>query len=294
MTPLAAAPSPRKPLWLKAQLPGGEGFEATSSIVKEHRLHTVCEEARCPNLGECWGRGTATLMILGDLCTRACGFCAIKSGRPTELDTEEPKRVAEAVRLLGLRHVVITSVARDELKDGGAAIWAETITRTRTLNPRTSLEVLIPDFLGDRGAWKTVFDARPDILNHNTETVPRLVRSVRSAATWERTKDLLKAASASGLVAKSGFMLGLGETDSEVEETLQGLKDSGVSIVTIGQYLQPTPLHLAVAEYVHPDKFAHWKRFGLGLGFKVVESGPMVRSSYHADDQVLRLEGKAG
>lgn len=283
-----------KPRWLKAVLPGGEGYEDTLKIVKEHKLHTVCEEARCPNLGECWGRGTATLMILGDVCTRACGFCAIKTGRPTELDTDEPARVAEAVKLLRLKHVVITSVARDELKDGGSEIWAQTILKTRAANPQTTLEVLIPDFLGDREAWARVFATKPDILNHNIETVQRLSRRVRSAATWERSLQLLQAAGQAGLVPKSGIMLGLGESDAEVEQALRDLRAHGVRIVTIGQYLQPSPEHLKVVEFVHPDKFDHWKRFGLELGFEVVESGPMVRSSYHAEEQALKFTQKEG
>jgi lipoic acid synthetase len=282
-------PSGRKPSWLRAQLPGGEGYQDTLKTVKEHKLHTVCEEAQCPNLGECWSRGTATVMILGDVCTRACGFCAVKSGRPTELDLDEPGRVAEAVALMKLRHVVITSVARDELKDGGADVWARTIRVTRDANPQTSIEVLIPDFMGNELAWKTVFDAKPDILNHNTETVPRLAPTVRSVARWDRTLALLTAAAKAGLATKSGLMLGLGETDAEVEETLRALHQAGVSIITLGQYLQPSPQHLPIVEYIHPDKFAHWKQWGLELGFRVVESGPMVRSSYHAEEQAIKL-----
>jgi lipoic acid synthetase len=285
----AILPAGRKPSWLRAQLPGGEGYQDTLKTVKENKLHTVCEEAQCPNLGECWSRGTATVMILGDVCTRACGFCAVKSGRPTELDLDEPGRVAEAVALMKLRHVVITSVARDELKDGGSEVWAQTIRATRDANPQTSIEVLIPDFLGNEAAWKTVFDAKPDILNHNTETVPRLAPSVRSVAKWERTLALLTAAAQAGLVTKSGLMLGLGERDDEVEATLRELRQAGVSIITLGQYLQPSPQHLPIFEYVHPDKFAHWKQWGLELGFRVVESGPMVRSSYHADEQAIKL-----
>ena len=281
----------RKPEWLRAQLPGGGDYEATRAKVKGLGLNTVCEEAQCPNLGECWARGTATIMILGDTCTRACGFCAIKTGRPTELDLEEPARVAESVRRMGLKHVVITSVARDELSDGGSAIWAETITRTKAAAPRTSIEVLVPDFLGKRDCWQRVFDARPDILNHNTETVPRLAPTVRSVARWDRSLALLKAAAEAGLTTKSGLMLGLGEEDAEVEETLRELWAAGVSIITLGQYLQPTPQHLPVAAFVHPDKFRHWKDWGLTLGFKVVESGPLVRSSYHADEQANRLNG---
>lgn len=281
----------RKPEWLRAQLPGGGDYEATRAKVKGLGLNTVCEEAQCPNLGECWARGTATIMILGDTCTRACGFCAIKTGRPTELDLEEPARVAESVRRMGLKHVVITSVARDELSDGGSAIWAETITRTKAAAPSTSIEVLIPDFLGKLDAWARVFDARPDILNHNTETVPRLAPTVRSVARWDRSLALLKAAAEAGLTTKSGLMLGLGEEDAEVEETLRQLCVAGVSIITLGQYLQPTPQHLPVVAFVHPEKFRHWKDWGLALGFKVVESGPLVRSSYHADEQANRLNG---
>ncbi|HTB22413.1 MAG TPA: lipoyl synthase [bacterium] len=279
----------RKPDWLRAQLPGGEGYEETRRKVKGLDLHTVCEEAQCPNLGECWSRGTATIMILGDTCTRACGFCAVKSGRPTELDEAEPERVAESVRRLGLKHVVITSVARDELSDGGSGIWARTISLTKAAAPRTSIEVLIPDFLGKQDCWQRIFDARPDILNHNTETVPRLAPTVRSVARWDRSLALLQAAHAAGLATKSGLMLGLGETGPEVEETLKELRGAGVSIITLGQYLQPTPAHLPVAEFIHPGKFKEWKDWGLALGFRVVESGPLVRSSYHAEEQALRL-----
>ena len=283
----------RKPDWLRAQLPGGGEYEATRAKVKGLDLHTVCEEAQCPNLGECWSRGTATIMILGDTCTRACGFCAVKSGRPTELDEAEPERVAESVKRMGLKHVVITSVARDELSDGGSEIWARTIRLTKAAAPRTSVEVLIPDFLGKQDCWQRVFDAKPDILNHNTETVPRLAPTVRSVARWDRSLALLKAAKDAGLATKSGLMLGLGEEDHEVEETLRELHLAGVSIITLGQYLQPTPAHLPVAAFIHPDKFKHWKDWGLALGFRVVESGPLVRSSYHADEQALKLETNA-
>jgi lipoic acid synthetase len=279
----------RKPAWLRAQLPGGAGYDETRAKVKGLDLHTVCEEAQCPNLGECWSRGTATIMILGDTCTRACGFCAVKSGRPTELDEAEPERVAESVRRLALKHVVLTSVARDELADGGSGIWARTIRLVKQASPRTSVEVLIPDFLGKQDCWQRVFDARPDILNHNTETVERLAPTVRSVARWDRTLALLTAARAAGLATKSGLMLGLGETEPEVEQTLRQLHAAGVSIITLGQYLQPTPAHLPVAEFVHPDRFRHWKDWGLALGFRVVESGPLVRSSYHADEQALQL-----
>jgi lipoic acid synthetase len=279
----------RKPRWLKAQIPGGPLYEETKRAIQGNKLHTVCEEAQCPNLGECWSRGTATIMILGDTCTRACGFCAVKSGRPTELDLDEPERTAEAVELMKLKHVVITSVARDELKDGGAEIWARTVASVRRRCPHTRIEILIPDMMGNRQAWKAIFDSRPDILNHNTETVPRLVPQVRSVARWDRTLDLLRAAKAAGLVTKSGMMLGLGEQDREVEETLSELAKAGVDILTLGQYLQPSPSHLPLKEYILPQKFSFWKTWALDAGFKVVESGPMVRSSYHADEQSLKF-----
>jgi lipoic acid synthetase len=278
-----------KPRWLKAQIPGGPLYEETKRAVKDNRLHTVCEEAHCPNLGECWSRGTATIMILGDVCTRACGFCAVKSGRPSELDLDEPERTAEAVELMKLKHVVITSVARDELKDGGADVWARTVEAVRKRCPQTRIEILIPDFMGNRDSWERVFNSRPDILNHNTETVPRLVPQVRSVARWDRTLELLRAAKAAGLTTKSGLMLGLGEQDQEIEETLSELCNAGVDILTLGQYLQPSPSHLPVREFILPQKFSAWKDWGLKLGFKVVESGPMVRSSYHADEQSLRF-----
>jgi lipoic acid synthetase len=279
---------PRKPDWLRAQLPGGEGYDATRARVKTLNLHTVCEEAQCPNLGECWTRGTATLMILGEVCTRACGFCAVKTGRPDFLDVEEPARVAESVRRMNLKHVVLTSVARDELADGGAAIWAETIRKVRLAAPATSVEVLIPDFLGRRELWEIVFAARPDILGHNTETVPRLSPKVRSVAQWGRSLELLRASHLAGLRTKSGMMLGLGESTSEVEEALTRMREAGVDIVTLGQYLQPSDKHLPVVEYVHPDRFHALKVFALKLGYLAVESGPLVRSSYHADEQAER------
>ncbi|MES2201480.1 MAG: lipoyl synthase [candidate division FCPU426 bacterium] len=279
----------KKPKWLKAQIPGGELYNETLAAVKGNNLHTVCEEAHCPNLGECWSRGTATFMILGDTCTRACGFCAVKTGRPTELDLGEPDRVAEAVRLMKLKHVVLTSVARDELADGGAEVWVRTVAAVRQACPATRIEILIPDFMGNEESWNKVFASRPDILNHNTETVPRLVKQVRSVARWDRTLALLAAAKKAGLATKSGLMLGLGEEDAELKETLQSLAEVGVDILTLGQYLQPTPAHLPVKEFVPPEKFAFWKEWALGQGFKVVESGPMVRSSYHADEQSLKF-----
>jgi lipoic acid synthetase len=279
----------RKPSWLRAQIPGGLLYEETKQAIQGNKLHTVCEEAQCPNLGECWSRGTATIMILGDVCTRACGFCAVKSGRPTELDLEEPERTAEAVEKMRLKHVVITSVARDELKDGGAEVWARTVEAVRKRCPKTRIEILIPDFMGRRESWDLVFASKPDILNHNTETVPSLVPQVRSVARWDRTLELLEAAKKAGLVTKSGLMLGLGETDEELKETLSALAKAEVDILTLGQYLQPSPAHLPVKEFILPQKFAFWKEWALEAGFKVVESGPMVRSSYHADEQSLRF-----
>ncbi len=275
----------RKPAWLRAKIPGGPVYQQTSGIVRENKLHTVCESAQCPNLGECWSRKTATIMILGDICTRGCGFCAVKTGRPTELDRDEPRRVAEAIRLMGLKHAVITSVARDELLDGGAGIWAETIRAVREQNPQTAIEVLIPDF---KGRWKdleTVLAAKPDILNHNVETVPRLHKMVRPAAKYERSLEMLRRAKQAGFVTKSGIMLGIGEREEEIADTLRDMAADKLDILTIGQYLRPSAQHLPMYRWVTPEEFAHWKKFGLELGFKVIESGPLVRSSYHADEQ---------
>ncbi len=246
------------------------------------RLHTVCEEARCPNMGECWNAGTATFMILGEVCTRSCGFCAVKTGRPEFLDRGEPARVAEAIRSMNIRHAVITSVNRDELEDGGAGIFAETIGRAREARPGITIEVLIPDFRGDAAALKIVTDARPDILNHNTETIPRLYPSVRPQAKYTRSLALLERAKESGMVTKSGLMLGLGETAEEVLEVLSDLRAVSCDIVTMGQYLQPTKLHLPVDRYVRPEEFAMLRERGIAMGFRHVESGPLVRSSYHA------------
>ena len=275
----------RKPSWLRAKIPGGPVYQETTKIVKEHKLHTVCESAQCPNLGECWSRKTATIMILGNICTRSCGFCAVQTGRPTELDRDEPRRVAEAIRLMGLKHAVITSVARDELLDGGAGIWAATIRAVREQNPQTAIEVLIPDF---KGRWKdleTVLEAKPDILNHNVETVPRLHKMVRPQAKYERSLEMLRRAKAAGFVTKSGLMLGIGEQDNEIAATLGDMAADKLDILTLGQYLRPSAEHLPMHRWVTPEEFAHWKQFSLDLGFRVVESGPLVRSSYHADEQ---------
>jgi lipoic acid synthetase len=288
METVADAPLPlnaRKPAWLRAKIPGGPVYQETTKIVHEHKLHTVCESAQCPNLGECWSRKTATIMILGNICTRSCGFCAVQTGRPTELDRDEPRRVAEAIRLMGLRHAVITSVARDELLDGGAAIWAETIRAVREENPQTAIEVLIPDFKGRWRDLETVLAAKPDILNHNVETVPRLHKQVRPQAKYERSLEMLRRAKAAGFVTKSGLMLGIGEHDDEIASTLRDMAADKLDILTLGQYLRPSAQHLPLYRWVTPEEFARWKQFGLDLGFRVVESGPLVRSSYHADEQ---------
>jgi lipoic acid synthetase len=290
----------KKPDWLRAKVPGGAAYTHLKGIIDSHRVHTVCQEANCPNMGECWSRGVATIMILGDTCTRACGFCNVKTGRPPTLDLDEPRRVADSLRLMyegaKLKHIVITSVNRDELKDGGAAIWAETITRSRELCPDMSIEVLIPDFQGDWDALQRVIDARPHIINHNLETVRRNYPAVRPSAKFDRSVELLRRVKAAGMVAKTGIMVGIGERDDEVLElmrfvqrntTVQGRdgKLDSCDILTIGQYLQPTRNHLPVDRWVTPAQFAAFKEAGLAAGFKVVESGPMVRSSYHADHQ---------
>ncbi len=282
---------PRKPEWLRAKLPGGPVYSAVRKLVDEHQLHTVCQSAQCPNLGECWSRGTATLMILGNICTRSCNFCAVQTGRPTELDLGEPARVADAVARMGLRHCVLTSVARDELADGGASVWAATIRAVRYRNPRTAIEVLVPDFKGRLEDVDTVLAAKPDIFNHNVETVERLQKPVRVQARYDRSRSVLRHAQGRGFVAKTGIMLGLGERREEVEQTLRDLAGDGISILTIGQYLQPTAQHLPVDRWVSPEEFVHWKEFGLGLGFGVVESGALVRSSYHADEQSEKYTG---
>jgi lipoic acid synthetase len=258
-------------------------------------LHTVCEEARCPNLGECWDRGTATFMILGDVCTRACGFCAVKTGLPGRPpDPEEPRRVAAAVARMGLRHAVITSVNRDDQRDGGAAIFAETIRQIREHVPGCAVEVLIPDFKGSWAALDVVLAARPDILNHNTETVPRLYRTVRPGARFERSLELLRRSKQQGLVTKSGIMVGLGEEWAEVLETIRLIRDAGTDVLTVGQYLRPSAEHLPLLRYYTPDEFAQIREFARGLGYGHVESGPLVRSSYHADEQVPRVEPLLG
>lgn len=280
----------RKPTWLKAKVPGGPGYQRLKTIMDEHRLHTVCEEARCPNMGECWARGVATIMILGDTCTRACGFCNVKTGRPPILDKDEPRRVAESLALMGLKHVVITSVNRDELPDGGAGIWAETIIRTREACPEMSVEVLIPDFEGNWAALQMVIDAKPHIINHNLETVRRMYPAVRPSAKFDRSLELLRRVKEQGGVAKTGVMVGIGERDEEVLSLMDEVQaGSGSDILTIGQYLQPTRNHLPMDRWVTPAQFEKFREEGLARGFKVVESGPLVRSSYHADHQADSL-----
>lgn len=282
------APSaPRRPEWLKARIPGGEEYARLHNIMRSHRLHTVCEEARCPNMGECWNAGTATFMILGDTCTRSCGFCAVKTGRPEYgLDWDEPRRVVEAVERMGIKHAVITSVNRDERKDGGAPIFAESIRLIRERVPGCSIEVLIPDFKGHEEALKLVLDAGPDILNHNLETIPRLYRTVRPQAKYQQSLEVLDRAKKRGARTKTGLMLGIGERTEEVVDVMKDCRQIEVDILTLGQYLQPTKDHLPIDRYVHPDEFAELKRIGLELGFKHVESGPLVRSSYHAEKAV--------
>lgn len=276
----------RKPSWLKMKMPHGQEYTKLLDLVNGHKLHTVCQSAKCPNLGECWSAGTATLMILGNVCTRSCGFCHIATGRPPELDLDEPYRVGDAVGKMKLRHVVITSVNRDELPDGGASVWAETLRQIRKQSPGTNVEVLIPDFTGNWEALQLVLDQRPEILNHNIETVPRLYRTVRPQAKYRRSLELLQRAKAQGFVTKTGMMLGLGEESHEIEEVIGDLVSIGVDLLTLGQYLQPTPNHLPVNRWVHPDEFRQWKTCGEEKGLRHVESGPLVRSSYHAEKQV--------
>ncbi|WP_027092194.1 lipoyl synthase [Cohnella thermotolerans] len=285
---MTTSAKPRKPDWLRIKLTTGDNYHEIKDMMRSKTLHTVCEEARCPNIYECWANRTATFMILGNICTRACRFCAVKTGKPTELDLQEPQRVAEAAVQMNLRHCVVTSVARDDLADGGASIFAATIKAIREKLPFCSVEVLIPDFLGNWDALKTVMDAKPDILNHNVETVERLSDRVRAKAKYRRTMELLRRAKemAPNIPTKSSIMLGLGETLEEIHQTMDDLREVDCNILTLGQYLQPTPSHLDVVRYVHPDEFAQLKKDGLAKGFSHVESAPLVRSSYHAHEQV--------
>jgi lipoic acid synthetase len=285
----AAAPAERparRPDWLRVKLPTGEGYRKVREIVGEHKLHTICQSGNCPNMGECWGAGTATFMILGNICTRSCGFCSVATGRPEAADPFEPARVARSVELMGVKHCVITSVDRDDLKDGGADIWSRTIRAVRRRSPETKLETLIPDFQGIWPNLAIVLDARPDVLSHNLETVRRLTRKVRVQARYDRSLEVLMRAKRAGLRTKSGVMLGLGETDQEVLECMDDLRSVECDIITLGQYLQPTKAHLPVVDFVHPDRFTFFRQEGLKRGFRFVESGPLVRSSYHAEKHV--------
>lgn len=281
----------RKPEWLKVRLPAGNGYSRLKNLMREQGLHTVCEEAMCPNIGECWNRGTATFLLMGDTCTRSCGFCHIKTGRPQALDEDEPRRVAASVLAMNLGHCVLTSVNRDELPNGGAHIFANTIREIRRRLPQCTIEVLIPDFKGNLAALKEVMDARPEILNHNTETVPRLYRTVRPQANYQQTLKVLSNAKIldPGTTTKSGIMVGLGETKEEVLAVMRDLRERQLDILTIGQYLRPSPLHLPVYRYVHPSEFQEFHDMGMTLGFRWVESGPLVRSSYHAEGQAQAL-----
>ncbi len=273
----------RKPDWLRVKLPIGEEYRKVRGLVDNYKLHTICESGNCPNMGECWGAGTATFMILGNICTRSCGFCAVATGRPKAVDMNEPVRVAESVKRMGVKHCVITSVDRDDLKDGGSTIWAETIREVRKVSPETTLETLIPDFAGKWDNLERVLSEKPEVVSHNLETVRRLTKKVRVQAKYDRSLEALHRINLAGLRTKSGVMLGLGEEKEEVLQTMEDLLRNGVHILTLGQYLQPTKQHLPVTEFIHPDVFAEYKSIGLQMGFRYVESGPLVRSSYHAE-----------
>ncbi len=272
-----------KPQWLRVKLPTGKEYQKVRGLVAEHKLHTICESGNCPNMGECWGAGTATFMILGNVCTRSCGFCAVSTGKPDEVDIAEPYNVAQSIRLMKVKHAVITSVDRDDLKDGGSEIWATTVRAVRKHSPGTTLETLIPDFRGNRTNLQRIIDVAPEIVSHNLETVRRLTRQVRIQAKYDRSLNVLKYLKEAGMKTKSGIMLGLGETNDETMETMDDLMAAEVDILTIGQYLQPTTGHLPVADYITPERFRELGKLGLEMGFRVVESGPLVRSSYHAE-----------
>lgn len=277
---------PRKPKWLRVKLPVGENYKHVRSLVNEYKLHTICESGNCPNMGECWGAGTATFMILGNVCTRSCSFCAVATGRPRELDEDEPRRVAEAVKLMEVKHAVITSVNRDELKDRGARIWYETVKAVKERSPGTTIETLIPDTKGNWEALELMISAGQEVVSHNMETVERLYRKVRPQAKYARSLKQIKRTKDYGKRTKSGIMLGLGETEEDVYRIMDDLLDNGLDVLTLGQYLQPTKMHLAVEEFVHPDKFDHYREVGYEKGFDFVESGPLVRSSYHAERHI--------
>lgn len=282
----------KKPNWLRVKLPTGEGYRHVRGLVDTHKLHTICESGNCPNMGECWGEGTATFMILGNICTRSCGFCAVATGRPDPVDWDEPQRVAEAIHLMSVKHAVITSVDRDELKDGGSIIWANTIKAVRALNPDTTLETLIPDFKGDWDNLQRIIDVAPEVVSHNMETVESMTRKVRIQAKYHRSLEMLRRLKDGGMRTKSGLMLGIGEQPEEILQTMRHLADNGLDVLTLGQYLQPTAKHLPVIRFVHPDEFAYYREEGYKMGFDYVESGPLVRSSYHSERHVIKGEGR--
>jgi lipoic acid synthetase len=277
----------KKPKWLRVKLPIGENYKKVRSLVDEHKLHTICESGSCPNMGECWGEGTATFMILGNICTRSCGFCAVQTGRPDSVDEFEPGRVANSVKLMGVKHAVITSVDRDDLKDGGADIWAQTVRAIRHQSPGTTLETLIPDFAGKWENLQVIIDVAPEIVSHNLETVRRLTKQVRIQAKYDRSLEVLFRLKKGNMRTKSGVMLGLGESEEEIIETMTDLRSVGVDILTLGQYLQPTPKHLPVKEFITPERFDKYGQLGREMGFRYVESGPLVRSSYHAEKHIF-------
>lgn len=283
---------PKKPDWLRVKLPIGAEYKHVRGLVDTHKLHTICESGNCPNMGECWGAGTATFMILGNICTRSCGFCAVATGRPDAVDWDEPQRVAEAINLMKVKHAVITSVDRDELKDGGSIIWQNTIRAVYALNPETTLETLIPDFKAQKENIQRIIEAHPDVVSHNIETTERLTKQVRVQAKYWQSMETLKILKAGGMRTKSGIMLGLGEAREEVIQTLKDLYNNGVDVVTIGQYLQPTKKHLPVERFIHPDEFAEYREIGYQLGLDYVESGPLVRSSYHSEKHVIPEWGR--
>ena len=277
----------KKPSWLRVKLPIGENYRKVRNLVDQHKLHTICESGSCPNMGECWGEGTATFMILGNICTRSCGFCAVQTGRPEAVDEFEPGRVANSVKIMGVKHAVITSVDRDDLKDGGSSIWVQTVKAIRVQSPQTTMETLIPDFAGKWENLQRIINVAPEIVSHNLETVRRLTKEVRIQAKYDRSLELLFRLKKGGMRTKSGVMLGLGETPEEVIETMEDLVNVQVDVLTLGQYLQPTSKHLPVKEFITPAQFAYYKELGLKMGFKYVESGPLVRSSYHAEKHLF-------
>lgn len=284
--PIIKKARPRKPDWLRVKLPIGEDYRRVRSLVDQYQLHTICQSGNCPNMGECWGAGTATFMILGNVCTRSCSFCAVKTGRPTEYDEDEPRRVAEAIHLMQVKHAVLTSVNRDELKDKGAEIWYQTVRAIKELSPETTIETLIPDVRATWWALERMISAGQEVVSHNMETVKRLSRKIRPQAKYERSLEQIKRTKAFGKRTKSGIMVGLGETEDEVHQLMDDLLQHGCDVLTIGQYLQPTPMHVAVAEFIHPDQFEKYREIGLQKGFDMVESSPLVRSSYHAEKHV--------